>query len=494
MKSTKTFSGNAAARLTLALSAAGLLTTALLCLQYTEPTHQMLCVRAVDLLKTSNPLYKEVDDYSSKIEQGAIDEDQKARPFNHFYNRSNGDGLLYHSYYQVLAEFYDFTLPVPPGQPPMYTNALQWAKVAGQDNFNWLDAIAYYSYLSSSRIQSYTALGHVVHCLQDMGQPDHGRCVPHPGSSMNDKFGQDETMEGYEMFYDKMKSGFSIGDTVMELPAIEDYFFKLSELSINRSIGLGLPKPGESAMGLKNADWKKFLVPAITGEWDPNVNIPWIGTIKAGNSTNKYYLYGQGIQEEVIEYSAGLLKLFYDIVNPPPYVKRVAIYQELVYEAPKYIAEWKDVKIACPQPEIGLVRERLLDIILNLPLYTGVNTRIEIEFGPVVGNPGEQINEESIVVRFAGAVRGKSSFTQSTDGTTGAIWESVSFPMPEVTSALLEVEARDLDNHLQGRDPLGNVLDSEPRTAAYVEPLTGYPWAYYEPGTDRNHTVIAVSK
>ena len=65
-----------------------------------------------------------------------------------------------------------------------YPSALEWARngAGSKDLRNWEGAIEAYNYTASSRVEAYWRLGHVVHLLADMAEPDHASNVPHAAS------------------------------------------------------------------------------------------------------------------------------------------------------------------------------------------------------------------------------------------------------------------------------------------------------------------------
>ncbi len=67
-----------------------------------------------------------------------------------------------------------------------------------------------------------------------------------------------------------------------------------------------------------------------------------------------------------IDYSAGLMKYFYDLVNMPPHLKKVVLSQK---DSPVYMAEWADG---------GSSRTRSISV--NKPIVIGEQLNIELEF------------------------------------------------------------------------------------------------------------------
>lgn len=102
-----------------------------------------------------------------RLEQGARDEDSGQRPLNHFYNPINNRGL------------YDLSSGAP---------SLVWAYDHADNQYDWRGTRdAYYrSFTSGSKAQRTTemgntffSLGHVVHLVQDLAQPQHTRNDAH---------------------------------------------------------------------------------------------------------------------------------------------------------------------------------------------------------------------------------------------------------------------------------------------------------------------------
>lgn len=460
---------------------------------FNEPTHVTMCNQSLNMINT--PGYQELFYFGDEIDTGTVWEDKGARSFNHFYNPYNNWGLTYQSYFQLVGKLKNFVVPVPPGG--MYPNALVWAKSLGASFYNWTDAINNYDYTLDSREFAYLALGHVVHCMQDMGQPDHAWCFAHPGSSFNTAKYQDPTREGYELYCETAKNTFQVGITPKLLPDIDNYFTELAKLSRQEATNLTLPNTNnqENAMGLKSAtvDWSGLLgLNALgVGGLDPEVKIPWKGTINP-LAAGTYFTYATLMHKNITEYGAGLLQLFYDIVNVPPYVKKVEFKQDfggIGLFSTCYTAEWQDetVEVVLADQTIHKVTQRNL----SSSGYGAQNkpSKLILEFGPSGDVPyGELIDPESITVNFGGVPLETGTFTQAWLG-THAIWESTVFISPAVQNAPLIISASDFDPHWQGRQPLGAILDKDPATPAKSGKISPYAWLGYEPGNDENHTI-----
>lgn len=169
---------------------------------YYEKSHSLAAKLALQLLELNDqrrkqPLYSEI--YAKKHMEtlcfGAWNEDfgvvrKNDRSFRHYYDpdaKGQRKGVPYYKYYDAW-KMEGAKVSCPEGK--VYEGALEWARRgvdrAGQWNsdnpFNWEGAIRAYDYTPESRIEAYRRLGHVVHLLVDMADPDHAANVPHGGS------------------------------------------------------------------------------------------------------------------------------------------------------------------------------------------------------------------------------------------------------------------------------------------------------------------------
>lgn len=115
---------------------------------------------------------------ADRLETGAVDEDSGSRPLNHFYNPITNVGLA------------DLSSGAP---------SLVWAYNHADNQFDWRDARDAYrrAFSAGTAAQRNTemgnafyALGHVIHLVQDAGQPQHTRNDAHltyfPGAPYED--------------------------------------------------------------------------------------------------------------------------------------------------------------------------------------------------------------------------------------------------------------------------------------------------------------------
>lgn len=117
------------------------------------------------------------------FKKGARDEDKGDRSLYHFHD----------PYYTNPWTGAGLSLPTSPGSPE--ESALVWAKdsVSQQNNsigdWSWTSSRSHYlnaltyqlkTDRDSALVQTFIGLGHLVHLVQDMAQPDHVRNDPHP--------------------------------------------------------------------------------------------------------------------------------------------------------------------------------------------------------------------------------------------------------------------------------------------------------------------------
>ena len=165
---------------------------------YYEKIHALAAKAAILLVKKSDasnsfPMYKEIysDKYSIEIGRGAWREDWdplvtgNERATRHFYDpdkKGKERGLYFQYYFYAWGPIYSTEVTAPAGD--YYENAMDWARDgAGTGNpYNWKGAIDAYDYTEDSKEEAYYRLGHVVHLLADMAEPDHAASYSHPGS------------------------------------------------------------------------------------------------------------------------------------------------------------------------------------------------------------------------------------------------------------------------------------------------------------------------
>jgi hypothetical protein len=140
-------------------------------------THKQLTERTVEL--AGHDVYGELLWYRREITDASVAEDADDRALHHFFDPDTRDGLAANSWVEA---YYQYGGTKAGDRSARYLSALQWAWDGMRDGRHWRGAIEAYDYTDGSKKRAYVALGHVLHLLQDMGQPDHARNRPHPCS------------------------------------------------------------------------------------------------------------------------------------------------------------------------------------------------------------------------------------------------------------------------------------------------------------------------
>ncbi len=490
-----TICGTLSTRILLVLVlAAGSFVYTLAAYAYLEKTHSTAAKEGVKLIRKvdTGGLYRDVYMYIhlQKLGKGAADEDfgnvdGNNRSFRHYYDPDADTptkGVKYHSYYQgwgyydVLKnmvragrgdwEFGEETEVTEP-RDGYYDNALEWARNAAgaEDLMNFEGALAVYDYTDYSREDAYEYLGHVVHLVADMAEPDHALNWPHPGSgySAGDDYGFEALVEKYISTLDIS------GQSPQRRDRFDDYYNKMARRSKdavrgNFDVPLGLDNiPGTDI----------YLIPDID-DADESVR-------------NRYLHLAQKLLMYSVELTAGLLMDFHDIVTYPPYVRRVVITQE---HQVKYDAQWHDTKsmVDIKSEPHSVVTDRDLRVSKDRGLSAGEPANITIYFGPTTGD-GTRIASESVEV-FLGKEEVEGSML------TDTIW--IGLVTPAVSERIakeqqkLSVSAKDIFNHYRrsGLPERGYELDSWPALPAKLAEYTPpYSWNNYDPGPDERHSL-----
>ena len=198
-----------------------------------------------------------------------------------------------------------------------------------------------------------------------------------------------------------------------------------------------------------------------------------------------YDLIGERILPHVIEYSAGLIEFYYDIVNHPPYVNCVEVYQG---DECKYRRYWWDNEellpgkdtikyvgarsLLCSEKEIGEVGPG--EIAINITFSEPVKVeKVELGNEVITGS----LNEDETV--WTG------KYTIPDDGSMDGF-------------RAISIDAKDKNRHYENTgDDFGLPLDKNPATPArrFYEPEPErYWWKDYEQGIDTNHGLLIISE
>lgn len=551
-----------------AVSLLALLVAPLLLFSYYEEVHKLAAELALRLLEKSDSgrLYAEV--YSpanrARLVAGAWMEDFGAvdgneRSFRHYYEPTTGLGCPYLTYFPVWEELDGASVAY---RGRNYPSALEWARdgAGTQDLRNWKGAIKAYDYTPSARAEAYFRLGHVVHLLADMAEPDHATNTVHAASGYAYPRDLNLILAFIKGKVDPLP-GFWVEKSVLErsmayfaargverlgfegfieerhavlfpsLPQVKSnkrltldgYFRTMAELSQGAIRDKGFPVP----IGVRKHPYATEADQAALGALGANYSFfPSIDFEDAAESA-RYLGLARELLTSATRLNAGLLEFFYDIVNPPPYVRSVRIGQG---GRPVYHAFWKDIKhtVEGVHPNENAKAADMLGKkgfdhkyryetvsrreLVGQPdegapageakLEPGVAAEIRVEFGPEPAGfdaPPERMESASVFIG-GHAVPGRLV-------DNGTAWVGRFTPVLEdgedVRELQIEIHGRDARAHipLRGRLALpdlkdltsdrGFLLDSEPDSPAKTssENLSAYHVASYQPGPDRNFRV-----
>jgi hypothetical protein len=469
------------------------------------PTHKHLSKDALVLLH-GEACAREVLLYEKDIEDATVAEDEGSRCAHHFYDPTTHLGLAPNGYTRLFFELYLKSNPVLPSleDGARYMNAPNWGRDGMPDGFGWEAAIEAYG--DSSRGETghqdaWRALGHVLHLVQDMAQPDHARNRPHPGNSLTDVFDKLRIGGGHFVGYEAlwaeptMDEKWKHGSKPRALESMEQAFDEMSKKSQEAETRVGVPWKDEAALGLgpyevtyeleaaaliaiitrdgadaipmRDSMWKKYELKIAL--------FPRIPTAPANKRTEAYVSLGNELLPLAEEYSAGLIQLFYRIVNSPPIVTSVELTQE-GDEVVRYHGEWNSSSSGRQLKKSG-----------PGDLISGKSTTIRVEFGPEITLVGqkfiEDVDEPAVFVE-EGEGTSKQKVKVPKEKFEGNVWVGKFVPHAAGT---VVIEARDRDPHFERRKDKGDLLDSDPSSIAHAGKKHPFDWIGYEPGADRNH-------
>ncbi len=210
----------------------------------------------------------------------------------------------------------------------------------------------------------------------------------------------------------------------------------------------------------------------------------------------------------MIEHSAGLIGLYHDIVNHPPYARYVCVDQ---LSSRKYAKVWNDdTKQIAPQSKIKRVVNRKLDDDLSIKSIKEED-RKPVEPGWAVITVGFTEPVKDVEVKLGGvAVKGSIRSEGRTWLGKDTIWAG-SINIPDDGSLdgiqMISIKAKDKDRHYNNK---GGDLDPKPKTPArrkcikekekhwpngtMRDVVLSYEWEGYEEGEDKNHSIFIRKK
>jgi hypothetical protein len=159
-------------------------------------THQSILADALAILKKefAREMYSEIYKDSASISKGLREEDAGNRGYNHYGIYDQGLYCRKYLLNEKIILMYAKKFPPPPSffKDGKFHSAYQWAYNTqdylfydGLKPYNWKGAIEVYDYSGLSKRDAYERLGHVIHLFQDICEPDHFKCIDHPGSSQD---------------------------------------------------------------------------------------------------------------------------------------------------------------------------------------------------------------------------------------------------------------------------------------------------------------------
>lgn len=203
---------------------------------YEISAHAALTQAIFDFHNSSFPDLVIPAEYRYALIAGAMDEDSDVRSLYHFYDPVSGKGLKFGN--------------------KRFMPATDWARerTALNNNYTWDAALR--AYAEGNDKAAFTALGHVIHLLEDLGTPEHTRNDAHPISSPYEEF----TRNLVPVI--PTKSPIALG-------GVRDYFVSLAKYS-NENFYSADTIDGEYAkpksMNFKREGEYEYALGAISGE------------------------------------------------------------------------------------------------------------------------------------------------------------------------------------------------------------------------------------
>ncbi len=492
--------------------------------------------------------------------------DPKYKSNSAYYFASGGYMRDYHHYgYEDTGLKYEWyfkfrgSTPATTKPGDRYYSARDWGYGYGRINENlnrmtFTEAIKqYYRYSEEGKRNAYLMLGFVTHLLQDSGHPDHAALVPHPASGYTDyqimidqkyctvlslevgavvlvgcykttppwpwnlicpvtagiatgvaygicKGFADDGEVGYERLigdsWDISKIQSTIDSTgILTAKDYDSYFKSLGDFSLSAMSKYPTLK---HALGCESLT----LPPAPTvPNLNPNIDL------SDSSQTKPYYQYTNEIVPRIIGTVAGFLEYFYQIVNYPPYLERMAIVQWESEDTPRKFAYFKDDADHCVRFDAewtqGATSRTLKNNVQTQKLSLDRPAYIFLLFGPSKIGPvegGKKMGKIELKVKPKYPAPGiqaeeTPTLTLAEDEDLGYYYWGSFQPKncgkdPYILT--FEVTAEDAGPHLASRTASGKDLDSKPATIAMADSTKAssyYPFSGYEPGADSNHEI-----
>jgi hypothetical protein len=454
----------------------------LLAYSYYDRVHWNVSDIALKLLEQADRagLYKEISLYGDLINKGAVQEDYGAvegneRSFRHYYDPDTGLGLRYLDWFEYWIVIGG---QVKKPKNDIYASALEWARNgAGTEDWkNWEGAIQAYGYTSKSREEAYSRLGHVIHLLTDMAEPDHATNTPHPGSGFKLPLG----LYGYEKLLEEYRPNISGNvENIARFPTLDGYFNYLAKMSKDEIKKRGMTCP----LGLKS-----IPVPNKRPKegWESAAAVPWINALREGDR-GKYIDLAHVLLNRAVELNAGLMMDFHDIVNQPPFVKSIHVTQN---GGGNYIGQWDDGD-SWRQNYDYVDKRNFQSYGKQDSFKVGKEITIKVEFGPDAAPVQEKVKEDSVKIKISAVgFEHEPEVKKIGDGTYQTKFVHVPSEPTHRTEYSIWIDAEDIHNHYSAYE---GGLDSNPETPVEIvqfEPP--YAKKGYEKGPDTKHKITAI--
>lgn len=203
--------------------------------------------------------------------------------------------------------------------------------------------------------------------------------------------------------------------------------------------------------------------------------------VESAGGQHLYSLIGSRVFPAVVEHAAGLIEHYFDIVNPPPFVRSLEVSQPSGYACS---FRWQDKKTpATPPRTISDIGERSLVVEFKSPTAGWDDWD-----GLVPGSAAIRI-VFSEPVRSVDVTVGGSAVLGFLDESE-TVWTAETViggngPLGEVRE--ISVSAEDKNNHFGNE---GGRLDGDPATPARrMGDHPGYRWTNYESGRDGHYVI-----
>ncbi|KAH3767758.1 hypothetical protein Pelo_282 [Pelomyxa schiedti] len=473
-----------------------------------------------------SPHWSELNDYICGIN----------RPLNHFHHPWSGSGM---NAERILGRRDISCLSaINWARDDRVKNPFSSSSQEG-NGLTWTGALLAYGYTPEEKQAAYRRLGHTQHLLADLGQPEHTHLEPHVVRQGFEQWIEEKIFHETGFLKSLLsKQSLQVKSVVLDLEehlqslafltynlssfwggklkednkepvletelrsafrvTFESGFFRLNERWFLFNYP-NMSSPSDTSVGvLKADDYNQKERPVAIGS---NSQAFWETSAEAVQAPNGYFylrnlieavpanfkgltnvegtslasLFSQFLLPEIINYSAGLLKFFWEIVNPPPYVRSLSMLNGTICALHE---EWVDITKRVKRTNYA-----------DSPLPTVIH-RLRVIGGECFQEGTETENQLSLRVEFAGGRISASSVVVTLNDETmegrlhGQTWIGALTGSSEPHSGLtIKVYAADTNTHRQLRNYAGGILDSDPSTPARLcDGLPPYNWCDYTPG------------